>query len=267
MANTTLILSALSLLILVFLFALAIKLRRWIWDIHSVTTNLRREIRALNESNRESNAKLSTTIVNSGLEGVNATCLASLGLKFPVFLGDWSIDSFLGRQLIQLLLEQRPKCIVELGSGSSTILIARALELLGENDVTHIAVDHEEKYLGLTRDIAALNGVSDRVEFLHCPLVRYESLDKLWYGGLAEKLADRKIDLLIIDGPPGTLQPMSRYPAIPLLLPQLNSHCTIILDDAIRPEEQNIARRWAQENPEFSLLFVLQGHGSAILTR
>jgi hypothetical protein len=267
MSDTVLLTAALFLINLALLVFLAIKLRRWVWNIHGDTANMRSEIRALKESNQESSAKLAVAISHAGLESVNATCLAPLGLTFPVFLGGWSIDSFLARWLIQHLLERRPKCIVELGSGSSTILIARTLNLLGENEATHIAVDHEKKYLGLTRDIATLNGVSDGVEFMHCPLVRYESLDKLWYDGLAEKLADRKIDLLIIDGPPGTLQPMSRYPAIPLLLPQLNSHCTIILDDAIRPEEQDIARRWVQENPDFSLVFTHQGHGSAILTR
>lgn len=267
MSDTVLVTAALFLINLALLVFLALKLRRWVWDIHGDTANMRSEIRALKESNQESNTKLAVAISDAGLESVNATCLAPLGLKFPVFLGGWSVDSFLGRWLVQHLLERRPKCIVELGSGSSTSLIARTMELLGENKVTHIAVDHEEKYLGLTRDVATLNGVSDRVEFLHCPLVRYESLDKLWYGGLAEKLTDRKIDLLIIDGPPASLQPMSRYPALPLLLPYMSEHCTVILDDANRDEEQEIARRWAQENPEFNLSLIREGHGLAILTR
>jgi len=145
--------------------------------------------------------------------------------------------------------------------------MARALQILDEKDTAHIAVDHESKYLDLTRVSAQLNGVSEGIEFLHCPLERYESLDKLWYGGLAERLGDRKIDLLVIDGPPGPLQPMSRYPALPLLKPYMSEHCTVILDDAIRNEEQEIARRWAQENPEFNLEFTREGHGIAILSR
>lgn len=267
MPNTILITAALALLILLLLVALAFKLRRWVWDIHKDAVNLRSEIRALKESNQEANGKLAVAISEASLESVNATCLAQLGLKFPVFLGGWSIDSFLGRWLVQLLLERRPKCIVELGSGSSTILIARTLTLLGENEVTHIAVDHEEKYLGLTREVATLNGVADRVEFLHCPLVRYESLDKLWYDGLVERLADRKIDLLIIDGPPGPLQPLSRYPAFPILAPLLAERCTVLLDDATRRDEQEIVRRWQSEFPGFTLDLFLEGHGVAMLSR
>lgn len=267
MPTTILITAALALLILLLLVALAFKLRRSVWDIHEDAVNLRSEIRALKESNQEANAKLTVAFSEASLESVNATCLAQLGLKFPVFLGGWSIDSFLGRWLVQLLLERRPKCIVELGSGSSTILIARTLTLLGENEVTHLAVDHEEKYLELTREVATLNGVADRVDFLHCPLVRYESLDKLWYDGLVERLADRKIDLLIIDGPPGPLQPLSRHPALPILAPFLAEHCTVVLDDATRPDEQEIIKLWQNEFPGFTVDAPLGGHGAVVLSR
>lgn len=251
---------ALSLLIIGLLITMAFRLRRWVWDIHRDIASLRRELGATKQ-------EIDTRITAATLETVNASCLAQLGQKFPVFLGGWSIDTFFGRWLIQHLLESRPKCILELGSGSSTILIARTLQLLDQKDTSHIAVDHEAKYLGLTRDVAQLNGVAEGVEFLHCPLVRYESLDKLWYGGLAERLAGRKIDLLIIDGPPGPLQPMSRYPALPVLAEHLAEQCTVILDDAIRDEEQEIARRWANENPDFALSLELDGHGLAILKR
>ncbi len=258
-----LLLTLISLSILIFLLAFAARLRNWIRSIRQDIYDIRDEIRSI----RKSNEAMGNAINSMTAECLNATSLTTLGLKFPVFLGGWSIDSFLGRYLIQHLLEYRPKCIVELGSGSSTILIARTLQILDEKDTAHIAVDHEAKYLGLTRDTAQLNGVAEGVEFLHCPLVRYESLDKLWYGGLAEKLAGRKIDLLIIDGPPAPLQPMSRYPALPLLKEHLAEHCTIILDDAIRDEEQAIARRWVNENPGFELTLSLDGHGLAILKR
>lgn len=257
------IVALISIATLVFLLAFAARLRNWIRSMRRDIYDIRDELRVV----KRSNESMGTTISSIAAECVNATCINSLGFKFPVFLGGWSIDTFLGRHLIQHLLENRPKCIVELGSGSSTILIARTLQLLGKDDTIHIAVDHEAKYLEITRNISLLNGVAESVEFLHCPLERFESLDKLWYGGLTERLVERKIDLLIIDGPPGPLQPFSRYPALPLLLPYMSEHCTVILDDAVRAEEQEIARRWAQENPGFSLEFTHEGHGLALLTR
>lgn len=263
MLNTALVAAGLPLLILLVLIALAFKLRQWAWNLQAESTVLVKEIHALKGSTQELNKKLA----DATLESVNASCLAPLGLTFPVFLGGWSIDTFFARWLIQHLLEKRPKCIVELGSGSSTILIARTLNLLGVNDVIHIAVDHEEKYLGLTRDIAVLNGVADQVHFLHCPLERHERLEQQWYAGLAEKLNDLKIDLLIIDGPPGWLQPMSRLPAMSTLMPIMNKSCTIVVDDANRPDEQAIAKQWNSRHPEFALQFQTEGHGIAVLSR
>ncbi|MCD6705014.1 MAG: class I SAM-dependent methyltransferase [Thiobacillus sp.] len=251
---------ALSLLILAILTAIAFKLRGWFWNIHTDIASLHRALEASKEEVR-------ARIAAATLEIINANSLNQLGQTFPVFLGGWSVDAFLGRWLIQHLVEERPKCILELGSGSSTVLIARSLQLLGEADTAHIVVDHEVKYLGITRDISQLNGVADNVEFLHCPLENYASVDKLWYGGLIERLGAHKIDLLIIDGPPGPLQPMSRYPALPLLMEHLAEHCTIVLDDAVREEEQEIARRWINENPGFELTVSFDGHGLAILKR
>lgn len=259
----TYLIPLISVATLIFLLVFAVRLRDWIRSMRRDIYDIRDEVRGIKKSN-EDIVKASN---NMTAESVNAACINSLGFRFPVFMGGWSVDTFLGRYLIQFLLQNKPKCIVELGSGSSTIIIARTLQILGKQDTVHIAIDHELKYLNLTRDTAQLNGVDEGVEFLHCPLERYESLDKLWYSGLTEKLVDCKIDLLIIDGPPGSLQPMSRYPALPLLLPYMSEHCTVILDDAIRDEEQEIAQRWVQESPEFDLTFTSDGHGLAILTR
>jgi predicted O-methyltransferase YrrM len=265
MSNLSLLINIFLLVVIIgLLIALTFKQRRWIWDIHQDYINLRNEIRRCHQ---ETNSKLSTTIDEAKMENINATCLAALHLKFPIFLGDWSIDSFLGRYLIQHILENHPKCIVELGSGSSTILIARTLTLIGEGNTIHIAIDHDEKFIELTRNIAKLNGVINRIEFILCPLIRYEALDKLWYEAVTDKLGEKKIDLLLIDGPPGSIQKHSRYPALPILKQTLAEHCTVILDDAIREEEQEIAKRWKCENPEFKLDFIFKGHGLAILTR
>jgi predicted O-methyltransferase YrrM len=253
----------LAILTLVFLAGFAFKLRQWVQAIRLDSNRIEAKLNQLHSQTNKSIESIS----RATQETVNAVCISSLGFQFPIFLGGWSIDAFLGKFLVQHLMEHRPKCIVELGSGSSTILIARTLQLMGINYCDHVAVDHEAKYLAISRDYARLNGLEDRVTWLDCPLQHYQELDKLWYGGLTEKLADRKIDLLIIDGPPGPLQPMSRYPALPLLLPYMSEHCTIILDDAIRSEEQDIARRWVQESPNFNLTFTHEGHGLAILTR
>jgi predicted O-methyltransferase YrrM len=245
----------------------AFKIRKWIGRIHSstsITNSILRKHIATQEASQE---MLLKRIVDGTQESVNASTLAALEFKYPIFLGGWSIDSFFGRNLIQHILEHRPKCIVELGSGSSTLLMARLIQILGLSETRHIAVDHEQKYLELTKNVAALNGLEKGIEFFHCPLQIEATTGKIWYSGLLDILHDQKIDLLLIDGPPGFIQPLSRYPAIPTLYNNLDEHCTVILDDAARKDEQIIAKKWANEHSEFTLTFHDQGHGMAVLTR
>jgi hypothetical protein len=100
----------------------------------------------------------------------NAVGLAQLGLhSLPVFLGGWSIDAFLAKRLVELLAQDEPQTIVELGSGTSTILIAQCMKLLGVRDHVHIAIDHDGRYLKLTRKLACLNGLEDSIMFCECP--------------------------------------------------------------------------------------------------
>lgn len=206
-------------------------------------------------------------IDEKALETQNAAALQQLGLRLPVFYGDWSIDAFLGKFLVQHLIENQPSSILELGSGSSTVLLARCLRALGYHDCVHVAVDHENRFLELTRRNLQLNDLANAVQLWSCPLTSIGGADQIWYGGLVEKLRGRTVDLLIVDGPPGALQPRSRFPAVPMLLPFLSDRCVVVLDDASRPDERSIARQWAEDNPEFSLDFVPEGHGFAVLRR
>ena len=201
------------------------------------------------------------------LEIQHSSALNALNFKWPLFLGGWSIDSFMGRFLVQHIIEKRPRTIVELGSGSSTIVISHCLQLLCDDAAVHVAIDHESKYLHRTQEHARLNGLEDRIIFLECPLERYEGFANLWYGGVAEKLKGKRIDLLIVDGPPGPLQSFSRYPAVPLLHELLAPHCTVILDDAARSDEKEIVQRWANEFTDFEMSLYPEGHGISVLSR
>lgn len=236
------------------------KLRRSVWQLHS-------SMEALQQVIDKGDKRVINAVQASTQECVNAICLSAFNLKFPPFLGVWSIDSFLGRWLVQHIQAKRPKCIVELGSGTSTVLIAKALSLLGENDVDHIAVDHEAHYLGITRELANINNIGGGITFLHTPLVNYPSYGQDWYDSLRKKLDGKRIDLLLIDGPPGESQPQARRPAMMELRDLLSDQCFVVLDDASRKEEREIARTWAKEIPGFDLTIYPEGHGLAVLKR
>jgi hypothetical protein len=47
----------------------------------------------------------------------------------------------------------------------------------------------------------------------------------------------------------------------------LSDRCVVVLDDAGRKEEREIARAWVRDVPGFELTFSHESHGQAILSR
>lgn len=86
-----------------------------------------------------------------------------------------------------------------------------------------------------------------------------------WY--CLDGLPDGEIDLLIVDGPPETVAPMARYPAGPSLLPRLARGGVVLVDDSLRPDEQEMIRRWRIEFPELEATERLSRKGCTILSR
>lgn len=54
--------------------------------------------------------------------------------------------------------------------------------------------------------------------------------------------------MMLVDGPPGMIAPGIRYPAVPRMLPRMAGECHVFFDDAQRPEEQEVLRRWISES-------------------
>jgi hypothetical protein len=134
------------------------------------------------------------------------------------------------------------------------------------HDTRHIVVDDSEYYLGVTKQRFSRYGFRRVPEFLHCPLVPAEDPEApAWFGGLVDKLAGTKVDLVLVDGPPGALHPRSREPALEKLLPFLSDDAAVILDDANRPEEKAIVRRWRKLAPDLELSTSRHGKGFVVL--
>lgn len=143
--------------------------------------------------------------------------------------------------------------VVELGSGISTVLLAR---LLGQRPPGFrlVAVEHDEHWTRWVREQLDREGTGADVVVLHAPLAAHPS-GLEWYDetilrqGLDRALGGDAIDLLLVDGPPAYAdgQGMARYPALPGLLDRLAPGATVVLDDAERPGEQEVLRRWECE--------------------
>lgn len=156
----------------------------------------------------------------------------------------WAIDAVFAENLVQLL-NQGPARVVELGSGHSSVIIAQRLAHNGHGRLT--SVDHLEPFADRTRGWLRDRDLSGVAEVIHAPIADHEIAGKTypWYSmdALAEALPDR-IDLLVVDGPPGKLGPDARWPALPLLEDRLAPDAVILLDDGDRGEETRIAYSW-----------------------
>lgn len=159
-------------------------------------------------------------------------------------LGSWKADTGLLNLVADHILTSKPKIVVEFGTGASTLIVARALAMAGGG--TLISFDQHDDFVAKTREWLGQYGLDADIRAV--PLVDApDGWPGLWYdhGPLPA------IDLLLIDGPPWTIHPFTRGAAA-TLFGRIAPGGTIILDDAARPGERIVARRWKKAWPDFT---------------
>ena len=162
--------------------------------------------------------------------------------------------------LVRKVLHDKPRCVVELGSGMSTVMLAGALKTTGG----HLySVEHDAGYLDETRAMLRDAGLEAQVTLIHAPLEAFDA-SHVWYArGPLEALAD--IDLLLVDGPPGATCAQARYPALPFFATRLAAGAVVLLDDAGRDDEQATLSRWVQAYPELTTESLAFPHAPVVL--
>jgi predicted O-methyltransferase YrrM len=187
-----------------------------------------------------------------------------LGLRHPLPpTRGWAASPDLLVDLVRLIDETRPERVLELGSGVSTVVMAARLRSTGRGTLT--ALEHDPAYAARTRVELELQGLGDVATVLEAPLARVRVGDAEWtWYDLPDDLPTG-VGLLFVDGPPGTTGPLARYPALPVLADRLAPGATLVLDDADRTDEQEIARRWQSEHPGLTARHPGSGSGAAIL--
>jgi len=178
----------------------------------------------------------------------------------------WAISPDFACLLLSLIDELHPKVIVELGSGVSTIINAYRLEALGEGKV--VALDHDAAFAAQTRENLRRHGLSEWATVYHAPPAKLRVGGRVyeWYD-LTQVPDLPPIDLLIVDGPITQGKPEARYPALPLLCDRLGEGAVMVLDDAGRPEETQIRRRWRIEFPDWREEYIANEKGAAVYRR
>jgi hypothetical protein len=169
----------------------------------------------------------------------------------------WNVAAMRPSGVVAVLNEvtiNRRRCIVELGSGISTLYLGRLLRRQGGHLWT---VEHDGPWADLIAGQLADEALGDVVTLVRAPLIPAASPavwpgeTDLWYDPVAVRdgVPDRPIDLLVIDGPPASdaARQHARYPAVPFFAPFLAADHAIVLDDFDRPGEQDIVKRWEQD--------------------
>lgn len=158
----------------------------------------------------------------------------------------WAASPDLLREVVAHVLTEPVGMVVEGSSGTSTLVIAYALERKGSGRV--VALEHDEQFAERTRKLLGLHGLTHRAVVVHAPLVKHRvgPTELLWYD-LAQAGIDAPIDLLVVDGPPEGVAALARYPAVPILRDRFAASARVLLDDGARPDERIIAERWKTE--------------------
>lgn len=163
----------------------------------------------------------------------------------------WAISPGFANILVSLISSRKPKLIVETGSGVSTLIAGYCMKEIGEGGL--LSLEHLEEVSITSRNNLEKHLLSDFADVIFAPLKEVMIKDKkwVWYDSRflsAIKSADMcAIDMLIVDGPPAHVQPLARYPALPLMFEYLADDAVVILDDSDRDDERKIIEMWLDE--------------------
>lgn len=191
-----------------------------------------------------------------GTQASKAALLARLDLPADALphLGSWKADTGLLHHLVDRIERDRPQQVVEFGCGASTLIIGRALERNGGGRVT--SYENDAGFAAATRVWLDDHRVAHDIRVAR--LRRNETGG--WPGPFYAPVdVPERIDLLLVDGPVWTLHPYVRG-AAERYFDRLTPGGAILLDDAARPGERIVARRWRKRWPNID--FRLEHYGS-----
>jgi predicted O-methyltransferase YrrM len=142
--------------------------------------------------------------------------------------------------------------------------MARRLQQAGRGRL--VALEHAPEYARATRVEIAAYGLEDYATVLDAPLVDHVIEDEKWSWYELGPDVPGEVDLLLVDGPPGTTVALARYPALPLLRDRLAPGAVVLLDDGDRDDERKIVQRWKAELGGVEPVYLPLGKGAWSLT-
>jgi len=190
-------------------------------------------------------------------------------IRLQHYLGDdtilpdmhkWPISPDFGVLLINLIEQNAYDGIIEFGSGTSSLIVAKALERAARRQdgraVSLLTFDHLDEYADKTRKLITQSGLQCYANVVLAPLESWQAKEDepFSYYSCSEAIRNYRQGmgenssriLVIVDGPPSAIGKHARYPALPQVLAACSEQdgMDFLMDDYLREEEQEIVRRW-----------------------
>jgi hypothetical protein len=129
--------------------------------------------------------------------------------------------------------------VLECGSGATTVLLGI---LCGKRNIDVWSLEHSTEWQERVTNVLTSNDISS-VHLCASPLVEYGEF--AWYDPPLAQMP-KQFSLVICDGPPGDTMG-GRYGLLPVMGAKIPPGSTILLDDAGRPGELELIRKWESE--------------------
>jgi predicted O-methyltransferase YrrM len=159
-------------------------------------------------------------------------------------------------EIWRLLMATRPRAILELGCGVSTLIFsyyANECARAGRPTPTVYSIEHSPEWIGIVAQRLGGLGLSSHVTMIEAPLkkVHVAGIDTECYdpAALAGRLPDASVEFCLIDGPPAIQDPLSRVGCLPLIARNLAGGSTVWLDNTGRDGERQVIAAWRRMYP------------------
>jgi predicted O-methyltransferase YrrM len=164
--------------------------------------------------------------------------------------GRWAMEPTGLLRLVDLVESSQVRTIVELGSSTSTVWLAYALEKRGAGGLI-ISIDRDPRRAAQTRAALRAHGFADGIADVRDALLAdgvVTGHDTKWYD--PKSYADLSdIDVLIVDAPTEENGKGETYAAVPALLDRLAPGAIVVVDNAGREAETLMVERWREQVP------------------
>lgn len=180
----------------------------------------------------------------------------------------FSIEPRMVEVLEGLILEHKPKRVLELGCGVSTLVIAYALEQNGFGTVD--SLENEEQYVLRARNQVTTHRLDAVANIYHAPIrnaiTQWDGMAYPWYDINVLRGAP-EFDFVFVDGPAGMLGHLARWPAYYVLKPWMTDDVRLLLDDGNRAAEQAMIEHWTNNDRRLHRIDLDTGRGAVLLER